>query len=161
MAALNRPAAAEPSKPINPFSVNGPAGMTTDSSNEPDGTTPQAHRASATGEAVYSPRLRRAGGALLLLTGALGALLGLGLLGYAVLGGFAGVPPVTIALFALPTLLGGGIQLYGGWTAWQGRRWRVAVAAGVVGLLFSPNPVLIPVKVVALAFLGLSEDQFP
>lgn len=109
---------------------------------------------------VYSRRLRHAAGVLFLLTGALGLLLGVVLLGYAVLGGFAGVPPVTIALFALPTLVVGAIQIYGGWAAWRGRRWRAAVGAGVVGLLFSPNPVLVPVKVVALVFLGITEDQF-
>lgn len=111
-------------------------------------------------ETVYSPRTRRAGGGLLLLTGGLGALLGVALLVYAAIGGFAGVPPETVALFALPTLLVGGVQLYGGWVAWRGRRWRVAMATGVVGLLFSPNPVLIPVKVVALVLLAISEDQF-
>lgn len=110
---------------------------------------------------IYSPRTRRAGGTLLLLTGSLGTLLGVGLLSYAALGGFAGVPPVTIALFALPTLLVGVGQMYGGWIAWRGRRWRVAMAIGVVGLLFSPNPVLVPVKLVALVLLAISEDQFP
>lgn len=116
--------------------------------------------ASTTHETVFSARTRRVGATLLLLTGALGALLGVVLLYYFVTGGFAGVPPVTIALFAVPILLVAVLQLVGGWLAWRGRRWRVAIGAGVVGLLFSPNPVLVPVKVVALVFLGLSEDQF-
>lgn len=109
---------------------------------------------------AYSRRVRHTAGALFLLTGALGVLLAVVLVGYAVLGGVAGVPPVTIVLFALPTLVVGVIQIYGGWAAWRGRRWRVAVGAGVVGLLFSPNPVLVPVKVVALVLLGITEDQF-
>lgn len=70
-------------------------------------------------------------------------------------------PPSTVALVAVPTLVVGVGQLYGGWIAWHGRRWRVAVGIGVLGLLFGPNPILIPVKVVALVLLGISEDQFP
>lgn len=133
--------------------------MVADSSEKPGGNIDNEPSA-ADPESASSPRTRRAGGALFILTGALALLLGIVLLGYAVLGEFAGVPPVTIALFALPTLVVGAIQVYGGWTAWHGRRWRVAVAAGVIGLLFSPNPVLIPLKIVALVFLGITADQF-
>lgn len=129
----------------------------------PPAEAPDAVQQSATvtrPDTVYSARTRRAGAALFLLSGVLGALLGVALLGYVVVGGFAGVPPETIVVFALPVLLVAAVQLYGGWVAWQGRRWRVAILAGVIGLLVSPNPLLIPLKVVGLVFLGLSEDQF-
>lgn len=110
--------------------------------------------------ASSSPRLRRTGGILLALTGATNLLLGLGLFVYAFLGGFAGVPPLTVAAFAAPIAAGGLAGLAGGAAGYAGRYWYVAVAAGVLGLVFAPLPVFIPVELFALVLFALTEDQF-
>ncbi|MFC4356993.1 hypothetical protein ACFO0N_03410 [Halobium salinum] len=153
-----------------------PSGTTESSKpDEPPGTgeLPRVTEPSTTAEATgtaptgttgttwrFSPRVRKVGGALFVLTGLANVLLGAGLLGFSLLGGFAGVPPATVAVAALPILGVGLLQAAGGVLGYLGRFWPVVVGIGVIALVGSPLPVLIPVKLFALVALTLTEDQF-
>lgn len=107
--------------------------------------------------AMFTYRMHRTGGTLLVLAGLISVLLGIGLVLTPVSGLEARLPVSTEMVGGLAIIVGL-VEGIGGRAAYRGRNWYGALAAGLIGLL---NLATYPLTLAGLLLVGLSEGSFP
>lgn len=108
-------------------------------------------------EQVFTPRTYRAGGFLLLLSGVIGAIVGLALLIAGATGGVFGVSPLLAGVAGAYVLVFAVIEFAAGASAYGGHNWYGSMTGGVLGML---GIVTIPLDVIGIILIALAEGEF-
>ncbi|MCO8256774.1 hypothetical protein NKF26_23410 [Haladaptatus sp. AB618] len=108
-------------------------------------------------ETTYTPRMYKAGGFLLMLSGVIGTIVGVGLLitsdSISMLG-LSGLGTATVGIIVLVFSI---IEFAGGASAYRGQNWYGSITAGVLGLV---TIFTLPLDLIGTLLIALGEGEF-